>query len=129
VRILSALFSTGVLGLVCWWAYRLAGTYAALIAGALFWTTYQFVHIHGARTGELEPLVAFFLLLGAATFLKALERGGSFIPHHLCIVALLGLNSPLALIPALSDLPLLIGSPEARTRLWDWYHRSLKWNL
>jgi hypothetical protein len=59
------------------------------------------------------------------TFSRALERGSSFIPHHLCIVALLGLKSPLALIPALCDLALLIGFPAARTRLWDWLKSAL----
>jgi 4-amino-4-deoxy-L-arabinose transferase-like glycosyltransferase len=125
VRITSALFSMGVLGLVCLWAYRLAGSYAALIAGALLLTTYQFVCLHGARTGELEPLVAFFLLLAAITFSRTLEKGQGFVPHHLCLVALMGLKSPLVLIPLFSDLVVLIGFPAARKYFWPWAKSAL----
>lgn len=124
-RFLAAAFSSGLLFVACWWTARLAGAVAGLVCGLLVLTTYQLVFLHGARTGELEPLVAFFLLLSAATFARAIGGNRSFVPHHLCLLALMGLKSPLVLVALIADLGVLTMWPAARPLRNAWMRAGL----
>jgi hypothetical protein len=67
---------------------RLAGARASLLAGLVLLTSFQFVYLHGARTGELDTLVSLALLSIAWLFERALA-GRSFVPHHLALACLL----------------------------------------
>jgi 4-amino-4-deoxy-L-arabinose transferase-like glycosyltransferase len=117
MRALSALF--GVLSVLATWglARRLAGRRAALLAAGVLLTTFQFVYLHGARTGELDTLVTFLIVAAAWTLLRALADGRSFVPHHLAIAALVMTKAPLAIVPLAGALALLAHQPEGRRRL------------
>lgn len=104
---------------------HLAGPRAAFVAGALQLTTYHFVWVHSARTGELEPAIAFLLTLSAYLFLRAHETGRSFVPHHVVIALVMNLKLPIAALPLVAELAWFALSPAARTRLGDWLRALL----
>ena len=76
-RLLSALFGLATVLVTYRLALRLApgsangGRWAAFLAGFVQLTTYQFVWLHGARTGELETLVSFLVTAALLLFLFA----------------------------------------------------------
>jgi len=118
VRILSAL--CGVASVLM--TYRLslhlrAHRGVALLAGLVHLTTLQFVYLHGARTGELEPAVTLLYTAITLFFLKGLERGGPFIAHHVCLALLLNLKSPAILVPLLAEATCFALLPAARPSL------------
>lgn len=121
MRIGSAL--TGLLAVLATWAlvWRIAGRAAGFLAGLLLLTNFQFVYLHGARTGELDSGVALLLVLIAASFLAAIRRPDrSFLFHHACVALLFGWKAPVTPIPLLGELVCFVLLPEARARLGSW---------
>ncbi len=119
-RVLSALFGVASVLLVWRVGDRLAGRGAGFLAGLALLTTLQFVYLHSARTGELEPALCFFLLLAAWLFVRAVEGRGGFLAHHACLAVVLGLKLPLVLAPALAELAYFATTPAARPRFGRW---------
>jgi 4-amino-4-deoxy-L-arabinose transferase-like glycosyltransferase len=117
MRALSALF--GVLTVLATWALarRLAGGRAAVLAAAVQLTTFQFVYLHGARTGELDTLVSFLLVAAALALFRALDERLGFLPHHLAVAALCLTKAPLALVPVAAGVVVLVARPGSRRRL------------
>lgn len=111
MRALSALF--GVLSVVATFALgrRLAGRSAGVWAAAVQLTTYQFVYLHGARTGELDTLVTFLVVATCLAFLRGVQDGRSFLPHHLLAAALLMTKLPLVALPVAAELLWLARRP------------------
>jgi len=121
MRIGSALAGLLAVWATCVLATRLAGSHAGLLAGGLLLTTYQFVWLHGARTGELDAGVALLLVLLAGLFVRALVRpGAGFLLHHLCLAALFGWKAPVVSIPLLAEALCFALLPAARPRLGAW---------
>jgi 4-amino-4-deoxy-L-arabinose transferase-like glycosyltransferase len=96
---------------------RLLGRRAGLAASLLLGTTFHFVYLHGARTGEVDTLVTAEIALAAWAFLRAVEDGRSFVPHHLAVAALLMTKAPLVLVVALSELVWFAAREESRPHL------------
>ncbi|RMF71716.1 MAG: phospholipid carrier-dependent glycosyltransferase, partial [Planctomycetota bacterium] len=120
MRCLSALFAVLAIVTTYWLAAGIGGTRAGLLAGLLLLTTFQFLFLHGARTGELEPIVCFVLLLTCLLFVRCVERDRGWLGHHLCLLALVNLKAPLVLIPLCAELVFLLSVRPARRRLAGW---------
>jgi 4-amino-4-deoxy-L-arabinose transferase-like glycosyltransferase len=116
MRILSAAAGAATVLVTAALAARLAGTRAGLLAGLVLLTSFQFVYLHGARTGELDTLVSLAFVSIAWLFERALA-GRSFAPHHLALCALYWTKTPLALVPVAVELAHFALSRRARTRL------------
>jgi len=120
MRLLSA--SGGLLTVLM--TYRLAawlaGSTAGVLAGLVQLTTMQFVHLHSARTAELDAILAFLFTLIAYLFLRALETGRSFISHHACLALLLGIKLPVIIMPLAAEAIFFALCPRARRRWRDW---------
>ena len=114
MRALSALF--GVLtvlasyGLGC----RLVGRRAGLLGAVVLLTSFQFLYIHGARTGELDTMATFLVVMICWTFLRSVEGDKSFVPHHLALAALGMTKMPLVILPVLAELVWLAFHPGER---------------
>jgi 4-amino-4-deoxy-L-arabinose transferase len=117
LRILSALAGAGTVLATAGLAGRLAGARAALLAGVVQLTTFHFVYLHGARTGELDALVSLLFVALAWLFLRGVEDGRSFVPHHLALCALGWTKTPLVLVPLAVELGHFALRPAARPRL------------
>lgn len=126
MRALSAAFGLATACLLALCVTRIATRRAGLLAGLLLLTTYQFVFLHGARTGEMETLIAFVFVAQAALFLAAVAGRRSFLAHHLCLVVLAHLKLPLVLLPVGAELLWFALVPSARPALWPWL-RTLLW--
>lgn len=121
MRILSAL--AGLLAVLATFGLvlRRAGRGAGFLAGLLLLTNYQFVFLHGARTGELETGVALLLVLIAGLFVRTLERPArGFLLHHVCLALLFGWKAPVAPIPVLAELVCFALLPAARPTFVAW---------
>jgi 4-amino-4-deoxy-L-arabinose transferase-like glycosyltransferase len=120
MRILSALCAVASVLLTYRLVYALATPRAALLAGLVQLTTLQFVYLHSARTGELEPALALGLTAAALTFVRRVRDGGSWISHHLVLVVLLNLKAPFVAIPMLAEVACfaLIPATRGHTRSW-----------
>lgn len=104
---------------------QLAGRGAAMLAALVQLTTFQFVYVHSARTGELEPVLCFVLTLSALTFLRAVQQQGSFLSHCACIMILANLKTPLVVIPLLADVFYFAMVSESRSRIRSWFTACL----
>jgi 4-amino-4-deoxy-L-arabinose transferase-like glycosyltransferase len=120
MRALSAGFGAGTVLLLFAFVARAAGVRAGLFAGLALLTNYQFVYLHSARTGVLDAAVAFLVTLAAWLFWRALREQRSFVPHHLCLLALAHVKLPLAFVPLLAELAWFLLEPAARRRLRGW---------
>jgi 4-amino-4-deoxy-L-arabinose transferase-like glycosyltransferase len=120
MRILSALFGLASVLVTYRLVLRLADRQAAFLAGLLQLTTFQFVYLHSARTGELEPVLAFLFTLTLLLFLRIVEDGRGYVAHHLCLVLLLNLKLPVAIIPVAAELLCFALLARARPRFWRW---------
>jgi 4-amino-4-deoxy-L-arabinose transferase-like glycosyltransferase len=120
MRSVSALFA--LLGVCATYALacRLIDRRAALLAGLLHLTTYQFIYLHGARTGEMEPMIACLMTLILLFFLRAVEDEERFIPHHVLVVALLWSKAALVLIPIAVELIYFALHPAQLRRFVPW---------
>jgi 4-amino-4-deoxy-L-arabinose transferase-like glycosyltransferase len=123
MRGLSALAGAGTVLVTAWLAARVAGRRAALFAGGVLLLSFQFVFLHGARTGELDALVSLEFVAIAWLFLRAVEDGTSFVPHHLVLCALGWTKTPLVLIPLGVELLWFARARAARPR-WRAYWQS-----
>jgi 4-amino-4-deoxy-L-arabinose transferase-like glycosyltransferase len=119
MRILSAAAGTATVLVTAALASRLAGARAGLLAGFALLTSFQFVYLHGGRTGELDTLVSLCFIAVAWLFVSALA-GRSFVPHHLALCALFWTKTPLALVPLAVELAHFALSRAARPR-WRAY--------
>lgn len=120
MRILSAFFAL----LSVLMTYRLvayvANVPAALLGSLIQLTTFQYAYLHCARTGELEPMICFFFTLTAYLFLRAVENGRSFMPHHICLIVVMNLKLPWIIVPVLAELVYFALTRESRRRFRDW---------
>jgi len=87
----------------------------ALFAALIQLTSFQFVYLHSARTGELDSIVACLITLTALTFLRAVRNRSSFLPHHVCLAVLLTVKLPILAIPILAELLYFATTPSARS--------------
>jgi len=117
MRILSALAGAATVLVTASFGARLAGPRAGLLAGFALLTSFQFVYLHGARTGELDMLVSLEFLSTAWLFRRAALDGRSFWPHYAALCALFWTKAPLVLVPLAVELGHFAASRAARTRL------------
>jgi len=103
MRLLSALFAVASVLLSYRFVRRFAGRRAARLAGIVQLTTFQFLYLHSARTGELEPILCFLFTAIAWTFMRAVLEERSWIPHHLCLALLVAVKAPVVLVPLLAE--------------------------
>lgn len=82
---------------------RIAGRGAGLVAALIQLTTYQFVYLHSARTGELEPALCLIFTVIAWLFLDGIEGRRGFLAHHLALMLLANLKLPLFALPLLAE--------------------------
>lgn len=136
VRLLSALFGLASVAMTFGLVRSFAGRRAAFMAALVQVTTYQFIFLHAARTGELETSVCFVLTLAALLFWRGVEREASFLPHHICLAALVGLKAPLVLVPLMAEIAFFALDRSSRPRLRSWLATgllvapfSLAWHL
>lgn len=117
MRALSALF--GVLAVLASYALgcRLVGRLAGLLGAAVLLTSFQFVYVHGARTGELDTIATFLVVAACWAFLRGVEENKSFVPHHLALIALGMTKLPLLILPILAELVWLTMHPKERRHL------------
>jgi 4-amino-4-deoxy-L-arabinose transferase-like glycosyltransferase len=117
MRAVSAL--SGVLAVLATYALgcRLVGRRAALLAAAVQLTTFQFVYLHGARTGELDAIATCLVVVCCLCFLRGVENGRSFAPHHLALTALAMTKLPLVILPLTAELVWLALHPGERSQL------------
>ncbi len=125
MRILSALFAVATVWMTYRFVLRLADRRSAFLSGLILLTTFQFIYLHSARTGELEPVLAFLVVSTAHLFLRTIDGGRSWIPHHLCLVLLVNLKVPIALVPLLAEAIWFVITPHARGRLGGWLRTGL----
>lgn len=120
MRILSASFGVLAVLLTCRITTHIGGRRAGWWAGLALLTTYQFVHLHSARTGEIDAILTCLVALAAWEFLRAVESGRGFVRSHLCLIAIANLKTPL-LLPIIAAELLLLGCwPAARRRTLSW---------
>lgn len=116
MRILSALAGAATVLVTASLGARLAGVRAGLLAGFALLTSFQFVYVHGARTGELDMLVSLEFVCAAWLFRRALD-GHSFWPHHAALCALFWTKAPLVFVPLAVEIGHFAALRAARTRL------------
>ncbi|MCZ6785324.1 MAG: glycosyltransferase family 39 protein, partial [Proteobacteria bacterium] len=125
VRIGSAVLGLATVLATCRLARSLpgGGERTAFLAGAIQLTTFQFVYLHSARTGELETALSFAFVLAAHLFLRAtaVAPGSSgFLLHHLCLVLILNLKLPVAAIPIGAELAAFALLPATKRHFGRW---------
>jgi 4-amino-4-deoxy-L-arabinose transferase-like glycosyltransferase len=120
MRITSASFGVACVLMTYWMLLPIAGGRAALFAGLIQLTTFQFVYLHSARSGVVETALAFLFALIAHLFMAAIRGRRGFIAHHLCIAALLNLKLPIALIPLMAELAYFAIDRDARRHAPKW---------
>ncbi len=130
MRILTALFAVASVLMTCRLARVVSGRpEVGLLAGLVQLTTLQFVYLHGARTGELEPVVLLLYTAIALQFVRGVEAGrGSFVLHHLCLALLFNVKAPTLLIPLLAEAACFALLPATRPALGR-FVRSAFWIL
>jgi 4-amino-4-deoxy-L-arabinose transferase-like glycosyltransferase len=107
-------------------ALRVGGRRAAFVSGLVLLTSFQFLYLHSARTGELEPGVCLLLIATAYTFLRAVEEPGrGFVVHHIALGLLVMWKTPVVPIPILAELACFVLVPQARARLSAWLRTGL----
>ena len=120
MRLLSAVFAVLSVLMTFRLVAHISTVRAGLVAGLIQLTTFQFLYMHSARTGELEPIVCFLLTLTAYLFLRALETGRSFVPHHLCLIALANVKLPLLVVPVAAELAYFASARPGWRRFRSW---------
>lgn len=128
VRLLSALGGVASVLMTYQLVRKLSNRETALLAGLVQVTTLQFVYLHSARTGELDAILSLAITTAAFLFVRAVETGKSFVPHHLCLVLILNVKTPTVAIPLLAELAAFALLPSLRPRLRDWL-RCSAWML
>ncbi len=128
MRILSALFAVASVLMTYRLVLYIADRRAAVLAGIVQLTTLQFLYLHSARTGELEPVLCFVITLLAWCFVRAVLEGKSWIPHHLCLVLLINLKAPVVLIPLFAEICCFAALVITRPHFWR-FARAACWVL
>jgi 4-amino-4-deoxy-L-arabinose transferase-like glycosyltransferase len=123
MRALSAACALGTLLATYQLAKAIAGARAGLIAGLLLLGSYQFLYMHGARIGALEPAVCWCLSAIARRFLLAAQGRAGFAAHHAIAALLAQVKAPLVIVPFSAELALFACLPALRAQLGAW----LRW--
>jgi 4-amino-4-deoxy-L-arabinose transferase-like glycosyltransferase len=126
MRILSGISALlAVLGVYRLVLY-LAGRSAAFAAALIFLTTFQFLYLHSARTGELEPSVCFFLVCSTYLFIRRVDDSNrGWWLHHLFIVLLFNLKAPTVFLPVAAELVCFGLIPRCRAGFGSWLRTGL----
>ncbi|NQZ94901.1 MAG: glycosyltransferase family 39 protein [Myxococcales bacterium] len=119
MRALSAGMGVGSVWMTWRLGVALGDRRAAFCAGVVQLTTFQFVYLHGARTGELESTLCVLLTLCALFLLRALVEHRGFVAHHVCVALLMSIKLPTAVIPLLAGVAVFALVPSARGRARD----------
>lgn len=127
MRLLSAAFAWATLLMTSRLARELGGDRpTALLAGLVQLTTFQFVYLHSARTGELDPIVTFFYTSIALLFLRGVRGQSGFALHHVCLALLFNVKAPTVLIPLLAEALCFALLPATRRTLRAFLVSALK---
>ncbi len=129
MRILSAL--SALLTVLA--TYRLVltigGRSAAFASGLVLLTSFQFLYLHSARTGELEPSVCLLLVCCALLFIRIIrntgESPGRWWVHHLLVAILFNLKAPTAFLPLAAEVLAFCLIPGARSHFLPWLKSGL----
>jgi 4-amino-4-deoxy-L-arabinose transferase-like glycosyltransferase len=120
-RILTALLAIAGLLVTQRLGRHLTGSASAgFLAGLIQLTTLQFVYLHGARTGELEPVLSCLYTLVVLLFLRAIEEGRSFVWHHIVLALMFNVKSPTIMLPLLAEAACFACLPATRTHFRRW---------
>jgi len=118
VRIWSAVAGVLTVWLTCLLGRNLYGRWGGLLAGLAVATMPGFLHVHGARTGEMDTALAAFLLLALLPLTRP-PRRGDLIPSAAALAGC-GLVKHLTLVPV-GGLMLVAGY------VLDGRWRALRW--
>jgi 4-amino-4-deoxy-L-arabinose transferase-like glycosyltransferase len=125
MRALSALAAIASVFVVHATGLMLAGPAAALAGALVHATTFGFVYIHSARTGELDAIVVALVAASCHLFLRRVLHGGSWLAHHAVLVLLANTKLPLLAIPLGAEVAVMALWPRARIHFVSW----LGWGL
>ncbi len=120
MRIGSALFAVASVLATYRLAATLAGRRAGLLSALVLLSTFHFVYLHSARTGELEPVLVFGIVMAARYFLEAMTTGGSLLPHFLAVLLVMAMKTPAVLIPLGAEALCFALVPAFRPRIKRW---------
>lgn len=121
VRIWSALAAVATVGLTCLWGRNLYGKAAGLLCGFALATTPGFLHVHGARTGEMDTALALGFMLALYPLTRAYRRGDLLLSG--LAIAYCGLVKHIAFVPIAL---FLVGVGSLLTGHWrEWSRREL----
>jgi len=119
-RIPSALCGVASILMTYRLVLHLATREIAFLAACVQLTTFQFVYLHSARTGELDAALTLLLTAAAHLFVRSVESQRSFVAHHVCLVLILNLKTPTIAIPIAAELACFALLPALRSRFRDW---------
>ena len=126
MRILSALSAVLCVLMTYRLVLYLGDRRAAFASGLILVTTFQFLYLHSARSGELEPTVCLLLVSCAYLFIRRIDDPSrSWMLHHLLVAALFNLKAPTVFLPLAGELLAFLFVSRARGHFKDW----LKWGL
>ncbi len=103
---------------------RISTPRAAFFSGLALLTSYQFLYKHSARTGEVETLICFALIMAAWSFISAVFDGKSFLAHFVWVAILGNLKSPLIAIPLIAGVLHLVLVRDSRDSIRRWIAAS-----
>lgn len=120
MRLLSA--TCGMLAVL--FTYRLSRQFMtsaeSFLASVLLMVSFQFVFLHGARTGELDAIITFLFVWLAYSFVRAVRENRSFIPHHVALIALLMIKLPVIIMPVLIEAIYFAATPKYWRHVKRW---------
>jgi 4-amino-4-deoxy-L-arabinose transferase-like glycosyltransferase len=90
LRVGSALAGAGTAVLLCAWGAKRWGPAVGLAAAALLLSMKGFVIDHGARTGNCDVMVSFFVTLALYRFWQTQQKGDAEIPPGTAVAVALG---------------------------------------
>ena len=118
LRLPSALFALGTVALVMAFCGLHLNRRAALIAGLILATTFGFLSHHGARSGDLDSMLTFFLVLAVCQVPRLAVSSGRVIAFWAALAAAFLLKS-FAILPVLLIAVLHLA--------WTGSWRRLRW--
>ncbi len=120
MRFLSALFAVAAILAT----YRLGlwsgGRRTAFIAAFMQMSSVQFIYLHCARSGELEPVIAFAIAMSAYLFMRDAHENRGFTRHFLAVLLMTAMKTPLLLPAVAADLLCFALSPSSRRHFRRW---------
>ena len=121
MRILSAISALLAVLVTYRLVLYLGGRRAGFVAGVVLMTSFQFLYLHSARTGELEPTVCLLLVSSAFLFIRNIDDvSRQWWPHHLLLAVLFNLKAPIIAIPVAAELVAFAVISSARPRFAGW---------